>query len=206
VINKPGNTNAEVSRNKTGFISNVRPLTIIALVIAILCAVAVGWVYQASSKNIAVKPEMEIPTDIDFFLSQMKFRVFNKTGSLDYQLKSRYLEHFIKGDISHIQQPKIRVYRDLQWHAKAHTATLFHQQNSLQLNDNVVIDRLGARPLQIRSEHLLFEPDRDLISGKEGIEIESENAITTATEAVFDLHNKVHSLKNTKTIFHHENS
>lgn len=203
MIDKPGNTNAEVSRNKTGFISSVRPLTIITLVIAILCAVAVGWVYEASSKNIAVKPEMEIPTDIDFFLSQMKFRVFNTTGSLDYQLKSRYLEHFIKGDISHIQQPKIRVYRaGGDWQIEASNGDIFHQQEWLQLSDNVLMQKMGADAIQVRTESMLFKPDLDLVTIDARLTIESDNAKISGDSAVFDLGNESYSLKNTRATYY----
>ena len=87
---------------KSGFVSLMRPLTIIMVLITVLGAIAVGWVYESRSNNNLARAELEIPTDIDFFLSQLNYRVFNSSGDLDYQLQSPYLEHFIKNDISRI--------------------------------------------------------------------------------------------------------
>jgi len=103
--------------------------------ITILGAIAVGWVYQSSSKDKIARPELEIPTDIDFFLSQLNYRVFNKSGNLDYQLQSPYLEHFIKDDISRIEHPMIRIYlASGDWKVKASRGSIIHQQEWVELD------------------------------------------------------------------------
>ena len=185
----------------------MRPLTLIMLIIAVLGAVAVGWVYEASSKDTLVRPELEIPTDIDFFLSQMNFRVFDNTGSLNYQLQSAYLEHFIKDDISHIEQPVIRVYRESgDWQVEALSGNILHQLEWLQLEKNVLLQKLGANPLRIRSENLVFKPDEDLLIIDSRVVIESDSAKISGDNAVFNLGNESYSLKNTRATYYHAES
>ena len=91
-----------------------------AVIVVIFAAISVGWVYQSRSKLATVSPELEIPTDIDYFLAELKYQIIDKSGSLDYQLDSPYLEHFPRDDISLIQQPIINVYRETgDWNLRA---------------------------------------------------------------------------------------
>ena len=185
----------------------MKPLTIVMVFVVILGAIALGWIYEASSKKISVRPDLEIPTDIDFFLSQMNYRVFNKFGNLDYELQSPYLEHFIKDDISRIKQPMIQVYRENgDWRVEAMHGNIFHQQDWLQLKDNVVMQKTGANSIRVRSESMLFKPDQDLMSSRDRVIIESDSAKISGDEAVFDLRNGVYSLNNSKAIYYHEDN
>jgi LPS export ABC transporter protein LptC len=188
----------------TGFVSAVRPLTIIMVFITVLGAIAVGWVYESRSKNNLARPELEIPTDIDFFLSQLNYRVFNSSGGLDYQLQSPYLEHFIKNDISRIEQPVIQVFREGgDWQVEALNGTIFHQQEWVQLDNNVVMEQMGAESIRVRSDSILFKPGQDLVSTKTTVIIESNGARITGDQAIFDLRNEVYSLNNTRAIYYH---
>jgi lipopolysaccharide export system protein LptC len=183
----------------------MKPFYVVALIVVIFAAITVGWVYQSRSKLATVSPELEIPTDIDYFLAELKYQIINKTGSLDYQLNSPYLEHFPRDDISLIRQPVIDVYRETgDWNIQAQKGELKHQQNLLLLSDDVVVKRLGANALQISAESMLFEPDRDLITSDKRVVIESDNSRVSGDMAVFDLHNQVYSMKNTRSIYNHD--
>ena len=189
---------------RTGFVSVVRPLTIIMVFITVLGAIAVGWVYESRSKNNLARPELEIPTNIDFFLSQLNYRVFNSSGGLDYQLQSPYLEHFIKNDISRIEQPVIRVYRDSgDWRVEALRGAILHRQEWVQLDDDVVMQKMGAESIRVRSDNIIFKPDQDQVSPKTTVIIESNGARITGDQAIFDLRNGVYSLNNTRAIYYH---
>ncbi len=172
--------------------------------ITILGAIAVGWVYESSSKDKITRPELEIPTDIDFFLSQLNYRVFNKFGSLDYQLQSPYLEHFIKDDISRIEQPRIRIYlASGDWHVNASRGNIIHQQEWVELDKDVVMQKLGAESIQVQSDSIIYKPDQDLVSSKDIVIINKGRAKITGDQAIFDLRNEVYSLRNTRAVYYH---
>jgi len=178
---------------------------IIVVIVVIIGAIAAGWISESRSKLATAGPELEIPTDIDYFLAEVKYQIFNSTGALDYQVYSPYMEHFPLNDISRIKFPIINVYRENgDWNVKARNGKLMHQQNILQLSDSVVMKRLGANPMQISSESMLFEPSRDLMTSETNVVIESENSRITGDMAVFDLHNQVYSMKNIRAIYDHE--
>ena len=189
---------------KSGFVFLVRPLTIIMVFITVLGAIAVGWVYESRSKNNLVRAELEIPTDIDFFLSQLNYRVFNSSGGLDYQLQSPYLEHFIKNDISRIEQPIIQVYRDSgDWRVEALRGAILHRQEWVQLDNDVVMEKIGAESIRVRSDSIIFKPEQDQVTTKTTVIIESNGARITGDQAFFDLRNEVYSLTNTQAIYYH---
>ena len=177
------------------------------VIITVLGAIAVGWVYESRSKNNIARAELEIPTDIDFFLSQLNYRVFNKSGNLDYQLQSPYLEHFIKDDISRIEQLMMRIYRESgNWLLKALRGNILHQQEWVQLDKDVVMQKMGAESIQVLSDSIIFKPDQDLVSSKSTVIIETERAKITGDQAIFDLRNEIYSLKNTRAIYYHADS
>jgi LPS export ABC transporter protein LptC len=165
----------------------------------------VGWFYEP--KTTVIRPDLDIPTDIDYFLSEFQYKSMNDQGNLDFEMQSPYLEHLTAANISLIDNPTIQIYREADdWQVKSLSGKLFHEHNSLQLENDVVMRREGSDSLQIRSEVMLFQPDLDLISASKAIEIKSDTAIIHGSEAVFDLKNKVYSLKNTKAIYHLGNS
>lgn len=133
----------------------------IAIVVAAgLIAIAVGWVYQSQTSTSVSKPELEIPVDIDYFLSQVKYRVMAKSGKLDYELRSPYLQHFKQQDISRLETPEIRIFRNQEpWQIQADSAELFHQENILEFIDNV---RLQGKNTDIRADKAIFDLDENV--------------------------------------------
>jgi LPS export ABC transporter protein LptC len=185
----------------------MRPSIIVVVLIAGLIAIAAGWIYQSRSTSLAIRPALDIPSDIDYFMTDFTYRVIDETGNLDYQFQSRYLEHYTQDDISRIEAPVVLVYEtNDDWRAEAVIGEMRHRSNTMQLSDNVVMQKMGGDPMLVRSESIIFEPDRDLFVADQGLVIESSNALIAADEAVFDLHNQVYKLKNTKAVYYDENS
>ncbi len=180
---------------------------IVVVIIAGLIAIAAGWVYQSRSKSLATRPALDIPSDIDYFMTNLNYRVIDKTGVLDYQFQSPYLEHYTQDDISRIEAPIVRVYEtNSDWRVEAVIGEIYHRSNTMKLSKKVMMQKMGKDPILVRSETILFDPDRDLAVADQGLVIESANTRITADEAVFDLNNQVYRLKNTRTVYYDENN
>lgn len=176
--------------------------TAIFVIATLLGAIAVGWIYESRLNTAIAEPDLEIPTDIDYFLAEVKYQTYNETGALDTQLNSPYMEHFPLEDISRVKQPVVNVFRDSgDWRIQALSGDFLHQQNQYFLRKSVVIKRLGENPMQVRSESILIEPERDLISSNTEVIIELGGARISGDTAVFDLRNQVYSMKNTRAIY-----
>lgn len=183
----------------------MRPFALLFIIVTIVGAIAAGWIYESRSKTTVLRPEIEIPTDIDYFLDKPKYLSFNQAGNLDYQLQSPYLEHFTRDDISRLKEPRLEVYRaGGDWHVNASRGDIYHQKNWLKLSDDVFIQKQGPNGMQARSESMLFEADRNILSSEETVVIESGNSRIRGDKAVFDLENEVYTLKNTRSIYYHD--
>jgi lipopolysaccharide export system protein LptC len=178
---------------------------IVVIAVATIAAITIGWFYEPETT--VSRPDLEIPTDIDYFLSELQYKSMNDQGILDFEMQSPYLEHLKVENISLIDKPTMQIYREAgDWQIESLTGKLFHEQNNLLLEKNVVMRREGSNPLQVRSEVMLFQPDLDLISASKTIQIKSDTAIINGSEAIFDLKNQVYTLKNTRAIYYRENS
>jgi len=181
--------------------------TLIFVVIVGIGAIAVGWIYQSQSRFEVDRAELVIPDNIDYFLTDLKYRVMTESGTLDYEFQSKRLEHRPRNDVSHIEVPSLQIYRDGgQWQVDSQQGELQHQNNLLRLQDQVVMLRLGANPIQIYTESIRFEPERDTITSESSILMQSSTARIEAEHATFDLANNVYSLKKASTIYYDGNS
>lgn len=176
---------------------------IVIVLIAGIIAIAVGWIYQSNSSSLATGTALEIPKNIDYFMTNFRYRSFDQSGQLDYQFESPYLEHYIKEDISRIEAPVVLAYRQSDdWRVEADIGEMYHRSNTMQLSNNVVMQKMGADPMLVRSESILFEPDRDLLVSDQGLVIESSNARIVAEQGVFDMQNQVYNLKTAKALYY----
>lgn len=134
--------------------------SIAIVVVAGFIAIAVGWVYQSQTTTSVSKAELEIPIDIDYFLTQVKYRVMAKSGKLDYELRSPYLQHFKQQDISRLETPEIKIFRNQKpWQMQADRAELLHQENILEFINNV---RLQGKNADIRADKAIFDLDENV--------------------------------------------
>ncbi|MCP3688373.1 MAG: LPS export ABC transporter periplasmic protein LptC [Gammaproteobacteria bacterium] len=156
----------------------MRLARITLVVIAGIVAIAAGWVYQSQTSIAISKQELEIPIGIDYYLSTVSYRAMDKNGKLHYALKTPYLQHFKRDDISRMDKPEMAIYRDNEtWQAQANSAELLHRQNIVNLIDQVIIEKPGNKPVTINAD-----------------------------KAVLDLGNNVYLFTNTRTVYYNESN
>lgn len=170
-------------------------------------AVLVGWIYESQTDFRLDRSELEIPQNIDYFMTDLTYRVMTDAGKLDYEFSSPRLEHHNLGDFSRIEQPFVQLYRDSQhWQIDSRQGEFQHADNLLWLSQQVVMQRLGENPLQIYGESIRFSPDRDLLVSDSAILMQSANSRIEAQQAVFDLSTRVYTLQKTRAVYTHGKS
>jgi len=170
-------------------------------------AVAVGWVYESQLRSRIETPALIIPDNIDYFLTNLNYRAIGASGDLDYEFSSRRLEHYPRNDISLIEVPALKIYTAADhWRVNALQGELQHQANLLWLRQQVIMQKTGADPLEILTESIRFEPDRDLVSSDRAVLMRSKQATIEAQAAVFDLAARVYRLTTTRAVYFHGDS
>ena len=180
---------------------------LIFIVVFGIAAIAVGWVYESSLRPKEKQAQLDIPDDIDSFLTNMHYRAFNADGELDFHLYSPRLEHYPHNDVSNIEAPSMEVYtKSDPWQIDAITGEIQHRENLLRLRQEVVMQKQGAQPMQIYTESIRFEPDRDLVTAESDILMISQQARIEAERARFNLADKVYQFEKARAVYHHEDS
>ena len=135
-----------------------------------LAAIAIGWVYESRLAPEEAPAATEIPDNIDFYLAEMRMRSIDRDGALDFELDSPRVEHLQRGDVSRIVQPRLRIHREPgNWTVEARRGRFEHRDNLLRLQREVIMRRAGDRPLELRTERIRFEPDRDLVATESSV-------------------------------------
>lgn len=170
-------------------------------------AIATGWIYETRLRPITERADLTIPDNIDYYLTNLHYRSMNTEGSVDYEFNSPRLEHYPRTDVSTIEIPSLKIFRDRDhWQVDANNGEFEHQVNVLHLRESVVMQRRGDNPLRINAESISFEPDRDLVISDSRIIMLSDQATIEAEQAVFDLGSKVYRFNNTRTTYYHGDS
>lgn len=179
---------------------------IFILVLGII-AVAVGWVYESQLRSRIETAELIIPDNIDYFLTNLNYRSIDATGALDYEFSSRRLEHYPRNNVSLIEVPALKIYRASDhWRVNALQGELQHQSNLIWLREQVIMQKTGTDPIEILSESIRFEPERDLVSSDMAVLIRSKQARIEAQSAIFDLAARVYRLTTARAVYYHGDS
>ncbi len=161
-----------------------------------LAAIVFGWIYETRFKSSVDHDQLVIPDNIDYYLTGFTVRVTNQQGNPDYQISSPRLEHRPKTDTSHITLPTMKIFRQAGlWQLESEIGQLQHADNLLQLQQNVVLQKNGNNPLQLTTESILFEPDRDRVTIDNRFTMQSGKASIIADNAVFDLAQQIYLLE-----------
>jgi LPS export ABC transporter protein LptC len=168
-------------------------------------AIAVGWVYESRLRTKIERADLVIPDNIDYYLTNLRYRAMKTDGNIDYEFNSPRLEHYPRTDVSIIEVPSLQIFRDRDhWQVDAINGELVHQDNIFHLRDQVVMQRHGNNPLQMYGESISFEPDRDLVTSDAKISMRSKQARIDAEQAFLDLAGGVYRFNKTRATYYHE--
>ena len=179
----------------------------ILVIILGFAAIVIGWVYESSLQPGEKQANLQFPDDIDYFLTDMHYRTLNADGELDFEFLTPRLEHYPHNDVSSLETPSMQIHDPSSpWQIDALTGEYRHGENLLQLNRQVVMHKEGPSPMQIYTESISFEPDRDLVSTDVEILMVSPQARIHADSAEFDLARKIYRFDRTRTVYRQDNN
>ncbi len=172
------------------------------ILLALIVALGIGWFIDKppilSSKN-----PLQVPDNIDYYFSDLNFSAFGQDGELSYQLKSPYLEHYIREDTSQISAPDIRYFGDNnKWQLSAMQGLLQHKGEIFELIKQARIHRIDAKdPLILTSEQIIFTPDAEQVVVPQKLRVKTNSLNLHADYAVMNLKNNQHEFRRVKAVY-----
>jgi len=146
-----------------------------------------------------------MPDNIDFYLADFDYRAIDAAGRLDFAFESPRLAHYPRDDISRIEQPRVDIYRAGEhWRAHARNGSMQHRDNLIHLERDVVLRRQRGALLEMRSDRLRFEPDRDLVASESPVLMRSGASRIEADTATFDLANNIFRFNRARALYQDE--
>lgn len=170
-------------------------------------AIAIGWVYEHNLRVPEEKADISIPDDIDSFMTNMHYRSLNADGELNFQFHSPRVEHYPHNDVSRIETPSMQIETDTDpWLVDSLAGEFQHANNLLHLTQQVVMQKQGEAPMQVYTDSVRFEPDRDLVTTDSETLMVNPQARIKADFAEFDLARKIYKFTRTHSVYNHEDS
>ncbi len=185
----------------------MKPWQLLTAIIAIAGAVSLGWFFEPRP-GLLTRAPLQVPDNIDYYLANFSYTALDEDGSPRFELKSPYLEHYIREDVSQIQQPFI-VYQaePHQWRASAKQGSLSHPQELLELQRQVDLQRTGEQPpLQLTTEVMILETRSDQIELPEALTITTDNMLLQAGNGSLDMHRNYFQFNQVRTTYHKRNA
>ena len=181
------------------------PRLLIFVLILGLMAVAVGWIYESRLRSKVETAALEIPDNIDYFLTNLNYRAVDADGALDYEFSSPRLEHRPLNDVSLIDTPALYIYRENdRWRVDALQGELQHASNLMWLRRQVIMQKTGESPFAITTESIQFDSERDLVRSETSLLMQTPQARIEAASAIFDLAGKVYRLSRARAVYDDE--
>ncbi len=182
----------------------MRPWQLLTVIIAVAGAVSLGWFFEPRPAELLPRSPLQVPDDIDYYLANFSFRALDENGLPHYELQSPYLEHYIREDVSQIQQPYIIYQGDPhRWRASAEQGSLMHQQEMLQLTRQVDLTRISEeQPLQLTTEVMILETRKDLIEMPEALTLVTDTMSLQADNGSLDMNKNYYQFNRVKATHH----
>lgn len=175
---------------------------ILIFIVVIGIAITIGW-YVDKPTPLSRTAPLEVPDNVDYYLTQFNYQSLDQLGELHYQLKSPYLEHFRREDISQIQQPDLNVYRDKNhWHASSEYGLLRHKSEVLEMNNKVTLKQMAGSDLtRLTSERMIFISGQNMIKIPTPLNLNSGDLELAADNAELDMKSGNHQFQRVKAVY-----
>ncbi len=177
---------------------------ILAIILFISIALVLGWFYDKkipeSSKN-----SLQVPDNIDYYLSNLKYRSMNPQGSTHYLLNSPYLEHYIQQDISHLKQPKMQFFGDKSdWSIQAEIGRLNHQEENFELEQQVKLTKSSQQSMLLTTHLMILKAQQNLIEIPQHMNVSGDNVELQAASAILNIDQNKFQFKRVKATYQPE--
>lgn len=175
---------------------------VVLILAGIAGALGIGWFFD-SQKVISTQNPLQVPDNIDYYLSGVRYQSFNDQGFTRFQMRTPYLEHFIREDTSQLTQPMLDYFNDSeQWQLSATRGSLQHGTEIFQLQQQARVSRIDALdPFVLHSELIVFKADTELLEVPQSLQISSRDLQLEADSALMDIKNSRHEFFNVNATY-----
>ena len=174
---------------------------LLIIVVIVTAALSLGWFFD-EKKPISLVSPLQVPDNIDYYLSNINYKSMNLQGSLHYHLQSPLLQHYIQEDASKIQQPVIQFNGDKStWFIQSESALLKHENDQFELRQQVELKRNSQQPMLVKTDLMYLKPRQNLVQIPMHMTVTTTNVNLQAASAELDMNQNTYKFKRVKAIY-----
>lgn len=175
---------------------------LLTVIIIISAALGIGWFFDEKKATEAINT-LEVPDNIDYYLSNLKYRSMNPQGTLHYQLETPYLEHYILQNSSQLQQPRMQFNgENSSWFISAESGNLLHAEQQFTLHQQVELKRNSSRqPMQLNTDLMILKAHNNLIQIPQKMLLNTNNMNLKAGSAELNINQNRYKFKQVKATY-----
>ncbi len=175
---------------------------IISLGIFILIAIVAWWTISSNEKSNNLAQQASEDNYVVAYMNDFEMTAMDATGIPGFTLKGAHMERFNQTNETRIQQPVFQLLQaDKQWKISADSAIVNDETETIQLNDNVVMQQLSINnttldtnatnerargKITIHTPNLLIHTRKQIAETRARVTVTQGNSKISSTGMVFN--------------------
>lgn len=152
---------------------------------ALLLGASLSWWLSKGLDVAAPRAPSEARHIPDYSMGEFTLRAMDARGHLHYRLYAEHMSHYMDDDTSRLERPNMTVFRPggVAWNVYARHGWVSSGHKSIALSGDVVVWRNPGKDdsaLEIRTDELHIEPDRQYAETDRPVTISQDAGITHA--------------------------
>ncbi len=125
---------------------------------------------------------------VEIFMNDFEMTAMNDAGTPAYKLKGAHLKRFNNSDDTRVEQPVFHLLdSDKQWIVHADFALLNDKKNTIQLENNVVMQQQNAEPaITIRTRRMLIHTKTQIAQTRAQVDITQGKSQLTSIGMIYN--------------------
>lgn len=161
--------------------------SLISLVVFVTVAIIAWWSTTRYFGDDDLPPAQS-KSYVEIFMNEFEMIAMNENGTPAYRLNGKHLERYNNSDDTRIDQPVIKMLETgNQWIVTADFALLNDKEDTIQLNDNVVMQQQNIEPaVTIRTQSMLFDTKTQIAQTNARVNITQGKSQLTSTGMTYN--------------------
>ena len=161
---------------------------LISLVVFIAVAIIAWWSTTADFDGDDLLQQTQSKRFVEIFMNDFEMTAMNESGVPAYILTGKHLERYNDSDNTKIEQPVIQLLEPgKQWIVSADFALLNDKKNTIQLNNNVLMQQQNIEPaFTIRTQSMLIHTKTQITETQAQVDITQGNSQLTSTGMIYN--------------------
>ncbi len=159
----------------------------LSLIIFLFLAIIAWWSITEKHEEEQLQ-QAKRKSYVEIFMNEFEITTMNENGSPNYILNGSYLQRYNDSDETEVQKPVFNLLqKNGQWKISADNAIINDKNETIQLNNNVIMQQQNIEPaITIRTQRLLINTKTQIAQTQTQVNITQGQSLLKAKGMIFN--------------------